>query len=122
MMRNEGATHIDTTGIEGIIPANPKWGFSNIDLIGERKGRFLVQEWKRPNEQISTGQRILLEQLAKQPAFTVLVVTGHTAGTAMTVHAVHELIGGKAQLIATTTEAFRECISVWYGKVERGEI
>lgn len=122
MMRNEGATHIDTTGIEGIIPANPKWGFSNIDLIGERRGRFLVQEWKRPNEPLSRGQQILLDQLAKHPAFTVLIVTGHTAGTAMEVEAVHELIGGKQQLIATTVEAFRDCIGVWYGKVERGEI
>jgi hypothetical protein len=122
MMRNGEAVHIDTTGIDGLIESNPKWGFSNLDLIGERKGRFLVQEWKREGEPLSDGQRILLQALAANPAFTVLIVTGNTDGGTMTVGKVWEILDGKPTLIAIGLDAFREAIRVWYSKVEREEL
>jgi hypothetical protein len=40
-----------------------------------------VLEWKRDEEELSTGQHILLKQLAATPGFTVIVVYGHSANT-----------------------------------------
>ena len=50
--------------------------FTDIDAITHdgTTDRFLVQEFKQPGERLSTGQRILLEALARQPAFTVWYV------------------------------------------------
>ena len=122
MMRNGEAVHIDTADIDGVISENPKWGFSNLDLIGERRCKFLVQEWKREGEPLSEGQRILLQALAANPAFTVLIITGNTDGGVMTVGKVWEIVKGKPALIAIGLDAFREAIRVWYSKVERGEL
>jgi hypothetical protein len=78
MMRNPDAKHLDFSGLSGVIPDNPKWLPSNIDMLMERKGQFLLCEWKRPNEEFGGGQKLLLKALAKQPNFTVLIVQGHT--------------------------------------------
>jgi hypothetical protein len=78
MMRNPDAKHLNFAGLSGIIPDNPKWLPSNIDMLMERKGQFLLCEWKRPNEEFGGGQKLLLKALAKQPNFTVLIVQGHT--------------------------------------------
>jgi hypothetical protein len=75
MMRNPLAVHIDFKDLQGITGKRIP---SNIDMILERHGRFLVGEWKRENEKISIGQQILLKQLAKVDKFTVLVIVGDT--------------------------------------------
>ena len=46
---------------------------TNLDGLTERHGKFLVIEVKH-GEGISTGQNIMLEQLSRQPNFTVLVL------------------------------------------------
>jgi len=130
MMRNSEAKHIDTTEIDGLIEGNPKWGFSNVDLIAERKGKFLIQEWKRPDEGVSVGQRGLLSALAATPWFTVLIVTGYTDGTAMTVESVDYLPklsaarwdGGSGQLthIGNSVADLQRAIQGWYAKVDGG--
>ena len=74
-MRNKAAPHIDfeeLTGLLGkIVP-------SNIDMMYERKGKFLVGEWKRVGEKISTGQEILLKALAAKQDFEVIIINGNT--------------------------------------------
>ena len=77
-MRNAYATHIDYGAFKGLIPDNPNFCPSNIDGIAERNGKFLVMEWKRPNEKVSEGQRKLLQAFAKKPDFTVLIIEGNT--------------------------------------------
>lgn len=51
-------------------------GCSDIDMLWERNGRFLVIENKRPGEGFSRGQAIALEALAAQPNWSVWVVRG----------------------------------------------
>jgi hypothetical protein len=75
LMRNPNAPHIDFTDLNGVYK---NYVPSNIDMMYERNGYFLVGEWKRPNESISIGQSILLKQLAKQPRFIVLIIQGNT--------------------------------------------
>ena len=75
MMRNPLAVHTNFKDLQGITGKRIP---SNIDMILERHGRFLVGEWKRENEKISLGQEILLKQLAKVDKFTVLVIVGDT--------------------------------------------
>jgi hypothetical protein len=115
-MRNRFAPHIDTTEIDGLIESNPRWGFSNLDLIAERRGNFLVQEWKQPGEDISEGQRILLLSLANQPRFTVLVVRGDQRDGVTTVQKVSRLTGGldKAQVVGNTLDDLRAFVRAWY--------
>ena len=66
LMQNPRATHVDFFQFKGLIESNPKACPSNIDMIFERKCKFLVGEWKRENENLNMGQEILLKNLAKQ--------------------------------------------------------
>jgi hypothetical protein len=78
LMKNPYATHIDYFQFKGLITTNPKAHPCNIDMIFERKCKFLIGEWKRDNETMSKGQEILLKNLAKQPQFIVLIIYGNT--------------------------------------------
>tara|TARA_B110000211_G_scaffold90368_1_gene105563 strand:+ start:42 stop:416 length:375 start_codon:yes stop_codon:yes gene_type:complete len=77
-MRDVFAPHIDFEFLAGIIPNNPKAQPCNIDGLFQRKDKFLVMEWKRPNENMNLGQRILLEALSKQKNFTVILIEGYS--------------------------------------------
>lgn len=77
-MRNAYASHIDYGAFLGLIADNPNFCPSNIDGIAERNGKFLVMEWKRPNERVSEGQKRLLNALSRKPDFTVVVIEGNT--------------------------------------------
>ena len=78
LMRNAHAPHIDFNEFRGMIKSNPKILPCDIDMIIERKGKFLVGEWKREGESMSQGQVLLLQALAKQSQFVVVVIHGHT--------------------------------------------
>lgn len=78
MMRNPFASHTDYEDFKGLIQDNPNFTPSNVDGICERKGQFLVMEWKRTNEEISKGQEYLLKAFAKLPNFIVLIIYGDT--------------------------------------------
>jgi hypothetical protein len=71
-------SHVDYGEFKGLIKHNPNFVPSNLDGVAERNGRFLVFEWKRPNEKISTGQKLLLQSLAANPKFIVLIINGNT--------------------------------------------
>lgn len=86
-MRNPLAQHVNYRFLDGLIPSGS--GFilpSNIDGVLERRGRFLVFEWKQKDERLSKGQEILLHSLASLPQFTVLLVNGHATSESVEVH------------------------------------
>jgi len=74
-MRNQKAAHIDFFQFKGMIETNPKATPCDIDMIFERKCKFFVGEWKREGESISQGQGLLLRNLARQPQFTVVIIS-----------------------------------------------
>ena len=59
-MRNAYATHTDYAEFKGVIPNNPNLVPSNVDGMLERKGKFLILEWKRQGEKVSAVQKIML--------------------------------------------------------------
>ena len=88
-------------------------------LIGELAASFLVGEWKRPNESISRGQEILLENLAKKPGFLVVLIEGNTDA---------EMVVNKVQLFnphkgwidwGDSVESLKDLITQWYARAER---
>ena len=55
-----------------------KIGMSDIDGVVEISGRFLFLEWKSKGGGLTTGQRIMFEQItALSHKVTVIVVCGH---------------------------------------------
>ena len=77
-MRNMWATHTDYGDFKGLIPDNPAFLPSNVDGIAERNGHFLIMEWKRDKEKVSEGQKRLLQALAANPKFMVVIIYGNT--------------------------------------------
>lgn len=78
LMRNEFATHTDYGDFKGLIESNLLFIPSNVDGIAERNGHFLIMEWKRDAEKVSEGQKRLLQALASNPRFMVVIIYGNT--------------------------------------------
>lgn len=51
-------------------------GCSDLDVLMERHGHFIIIENKRPDEELKGGQLYALRRLAAEPNKTVLVVRG----------------------------------------------
>ncbi len=118
-MRNPDAKHIDFAYLIGLIPSNPRFLPSNLDMVLERKGSFLVGEWKRPNEKISRGQEILLENLARKPGFLVVLIEGNT-DTEMVVSNVQLFNPHKGWIEwGDSKESLKDLITQWYARAER---
>lgn len=110
-MRNRFSPHIDFSDLEGMLG---KCMPSNVDMMMERKGHFLVGEWKRPNERISKGQEILLKALARRHKFTVLIISGNT-DSEMIVHKFWKITPtGEVEMKGDSTEKFRDYLTDWY--------
>jgi len=118
MMRNGAAPHIDFSDLEGVIPSNPKLLPSNVDFILERRGKFLFAEFKKPDEQISGGQKILLEALSRVPGFKVFVATGWNEGTHLVVTQLTMIRGTDRETVFCDLEGFKQRIAAWYAAVE----
>jgi hypothetical protein len=112
-MRNPDAKHLNFAELQGLIPDNPKWLPSNIDMLMERKGKFLLCEWKRPNEEFGGGQKLLLKALARQPDFTVLIVQGNT-DNGMVVEKFWEVEFDLLRHRGSSTLEFKLFIKRWY--------
>jgi hypothetical protein len=118
-MRNPDAKHIDFAELIGTIPSNPRFLPSNLDMVLERRGFVLVGEWKRPNENISRGQEILLESLAKNSNFLVALIEGHT-DDGMVVSKVQILNPHRGWVEwGDTKESLKDLITQWYNRAER---
>lgn len=66
-----------------------KIGFGDVDGLIERRGSFLVVEWKEPDAPLTTGQLITFKHLSTVPTITVLVVEGDNSR--MTVNSVSQV-------------------------------
>ena len=113
-MRNAYASHTDFGFLSGVILDNPKAMPSNIDMVFERKGKFLVGEWKRTNEEISVGQKILLKQLAILPNFTVLIINGYSDSEGLEVDKFYQVGQSSLIYIDTGIDALKSYINTWY--------
>ena len=107
-------SHIDYGDFKGLITDNPNFVPSNVDGIAERNGRFLVMEWKRPNERISTGQKILLQSLAITPKFTVIIINGNTDDKTV-VNRFFQVTKDGCKPLGTGFEALKTYYLGWYG-------
>ena len=113
LMNNPYATHIDFFRFKGFFKNNPNATPSNLDMIFERKGKFLVGEWKRQNEKISKGQEILLKTLAKQENFVVLIIQGDTDGE-MVVNKFWRVVDDTCQPQGESAEDLKDFMNQWY--------
>tara|TARA_R110002126_G_scaffold277833_2_gene423917 strand:+ start:248 stop:619 length:372 start_codon:yes stop_codon:yes gene_type:complete len=114
LMRNSYATHIDYGAFKGLIQKNPNFVPSNIDGIAERKGQFLVMEWKRKGEAVSTGQRILLQSLASLHNFLVVIIEGNTDEELVVENFYLVQAQGQCILIGNGVQSFKEYYLQWY--------
>jgi hypothetical protein len=85
---------------------------SDIDMVLERKGWFLFGEWKRPGEEVSEGQRIMLRALHKVPRVTVLIIEGDT-DDGMMVSNFWQLIEGKLVKMGDSVDSLRDYVKDW---------
>ena len=118
-MCNPDAKHTDFTDLIGIIPSNPKLLPSNLDMVIERFGHFLIGEWKRPGEKISLGQEILLKRLAGKDDIVVLLIEGDT-DDGMVVNKIEAINkDGTLNYIGADTETLKKFIRFWYEHTEK---
>jgi hypothetical protein len=113
-MRNPYAVHIDFEFLYGVIPENPKAQPSNVDMMFERKGKFLVGEWKRTNENMNLGQKILLEAFAKKKDFIVIIIEGHSVDGDTEVKRIYRLKDGKEVLLGEGIDLLKNLIIKFY--------
>jgi hypothetical protein len=118
-MRNPDAKHTDFGDLIGVIPSNPKLLPSNLDMVIERFGQFLIGEWKRPSEKISLGQEILLKRLASKDDFVVLLIEGDT-DDGMVVNKIEAFTkDGSLTHIGDDVNALKGFIKFWYEHAEK---
>jgi len=125
-LRNTMVQLVDYRDLEGIIDTNKNFACSDLDMIYERNGKFLIGEWKKDGESISKGQEILLKALANTPNFIVLAITGYSENTKLVVKKIRlmkkngefemkyeyeDLFGDK---IEDGVKALTEIIQTWY--------
>lgn len=114
LMRNMFATHTDYADLKGVIPANPAFVPSNVDGICERKGKFLIMEWKRPSEKVSEGQKILLKALASKDDFMVVIIYGNTDNSMVIDKYFLVQKDGSCMLAGQGLEMFKGFYRQWY--------
>jgi hypothetical protein len=119
-MRNTHATHVDFGFLRGFIPSNPNFMPSNIDMVLERKGVFLFGEWKREEEEMKQGQKILLTSLAWH--HTVILITGYV-DTEPHIGLIQKVTpSGNLTLIGEGKDDLINFLRGWYVEVERGTL
>jgi len=115
-MRNARATHVDFGFLRGIIRDNPNFMPSNIDMVLERKGSFLFGEWKREDEEIKTGQKMLLKELAW--VHRVLLITGYVDTQAHISLIQQVLPNGNLKVVGKSVADLIKYIQDWYKDAE----
>lgn len=112
--------HIDFGFLKGIIKSNPRGLPSNVDGVYERFGHFLFLEFKRPGEQISQGQWILLKALAAMPKSQVWIITGNFEPDEIYFESCELLMpNGLRQEIASSLEVMKIRINTWHDEKSR---
>lgn len=86
---------------------------TDVDMlfVVQRKSDFLFIEWKELDEEVTTGQSILLEQLSHVPRFTVLILRG-TRGDPRWVE---QIVNGESRGVEETSkQQFQKRIDRWF--------
>lgn len=122
LMHNPYATHIDFFQFKGMIATNPRAHPCNIDMMFERKSKFLVGEWKRESETISKGQEILLKNLAKQPQFIVLIIHGDTDGETIVNRFERITRSGRYVTHGSSFDELKDFVTRWYNWADKDEM
>ena len=117
-MRNPNALHTDFGFLRGFIPSNPNFMPSNIDMVLERRGVFLFGEWKREEEEMKQGQKILLTALAWH--HTVIIITGYVDDKPHIGLIQKVTPTGNLTLVGEGEDALKSFLTGWYVEVERG--
>ena len=114
-MRDSNAKHIDFGFLQGCIKDNPKAMPSDLDMILERKGRFLVAEWKRTGEKLSIGQKIMLRELSLNAYFSVIVIEGYSLSNSTEVKDIYFFRNGKLEKTNYKgIDGLKDFINRWY--------
>ena len=119
-MRNPFASHTDFGFLKGVIQENPKAMPSNLDMIFERNGHFLIGEWKREDEEVSQGQKILLTSLAWH--HTVIIITGYVDDKPNIGLIQKVTPTGNLTLVGQGEDDLINFLRGWYVEVERGTL
>jgi len=111
MMRNPSASHVDFSEFKGIIESNPSFLPSNLDMVMERNGKFLIAEWKKESEVLPWGQELLLRKLAGNGS-TVLIIVGDNGTNVSGFCSIKQ--SGKRIVLGRTMEELKHFIRNWY--------
>lgn len=103
--------------LEGCF-GNTKIMPTDVDGIVERRGKFLLIEFKPEKKPISTGQLITLKRLARLPMFTVIVVWHEPcAHHDPAIHTNMQILpSGKKEPV--TSNDVRGFVSEWYAAAD----
>lgn len=118
-MRNAHATHVDFGFLRGIIRDNPNFMPSNIDMVLERKSSFLFGEWKREDEEMKQGQKMLLKELAW--VHKVIIITGYV-DTQPHISLIQQVLtNGNLKVVGKSVADLIKFIQDWYKDAEHND-
>lgn len=103
--------------VSDLLPG--KAGVSDIDGVIERRGRFLFIESKHPGERLSTGQFIMLRNLAVLDEEKVRVVIAYGDRTTGIIE-YYKRVTRKGLGVKQTGEEFNAAVKSWFSQASRG--
>ena len=118
-MRNQMASHTDFGFLRGLFKDSPKIMPSNLDMIYGINDKFLLGEWKRDNEEISEGQKILLKALSKEPNFTVILINGYSDNTGIHISKYYQISQTSLIYLGNSIDSLKDYIQTWYKLAKR---
>ena len=116
-MRNSNAAHVDFGFLRGSVKQNAAIIPSNVDMILETNFHFLIGEWKRDGEEISKGQKVLLQRLSLLPKFTILVIYGYSNDKERHIDNFYKLDNDILRKQGNGEKELKEYINNWFIKV-----
>jgi hypothetical protein len=118
-MRNSYASHTDFGFLRGLFEDSPKIMPSNLDMVYGINDKFLLGEWKRDNEEISEGQKILLKALSKEPNFTVILINGYSDNTGIHISKYYQISQTSLIYLGNSIDSLKDYIQTWYKLAKR---
>lgn len=115
-MRNSQATHVDFGFLRGSVKQNAAIIPSNVDMILETNYHFLIGEWKRDGEEVSKGQKILLNRMSTLPNFIVLIINGYSDGNNRSINDFYELHDTFLKKKGHGEEELKNYVNEWFIK------
>ena len=118
-MRNSQATHVDFGFLRGSVKQNAAIIPSNVDMILETNYHFLIGEWKRDGEEVSKGQKILLNRMSTLPNFIVLIINGYSDGNNRFINDFYELHDTFLKKKGHGEEELKNYVNEWFIEANR---